>query len=43
MAATVAARFNPMLKAFCQRVVAAGKPKEVTLTAILRKLVVLLN
>jgi transposase len=43
MAAVVAARFNPILKAFYQRLVAAGKPKKVALTAVMRKLVVLLN
>jgi len=43
MAALVAARFNPILKAFYQRLVAAGKPKKVALTAVMRKLVVLLN
>ena len=43
MAATVAARFNPILKVFYQRLVAAGKPKKVALTAVMRKLVVLLN
>lgn len=43
MAATVAARFNPILKAFYQRLVAAGKPKKVALTAVMRKLIVLLN
>ena len=43
MAATVAARFNPILKSFYQRLVAAGKPKKVALTAVMRKLVVLLN
>jgi transposase len=43
MAAVVAARFNPILKAFYQRLVAAGKPKKVALTAIMRKLIVLLN
>jgi transposase len=43
MAATVAARFNPILKAFYQRLVTAGKPKKVALTAVMRKLVVLLN
>lgn len=43
MAATVAARFNPILKSFYQRLVAAGKPKKLTLTAVMRKLVVLLN
>lgn len=43
MAATVAARFNPMLCAFYQRLVAAGKPKKVALTAVMRKLIILLN
>jgi transposase len=43
MAATVASRFNPILKAFYQRLVAAGKPKKVALTAVMRKLDVLLN
>lgn len=43
MAAIVAARFNPILKAFYQRLVCAGKPKKVALTAVMRKLVVLLN
>ena len=43
MAAVVAARFNPILKAFYQRLVSAGKPKKVALTAVMRKLVVLLN
>lgn len=43
MAATVAARFNPILKAFYERLVASGKPKKVALTAVMRKLVVLLN
>ena len=43
MAATVAARFNPILKVFYDRLVAAGKPKKVALTAVMRKLVVLLN
>ena len=43
MAALVAVRFNPILKAFYDRLVAAGKPKKVALTAVMRKLVVLLN
>lgn len=43
MAAVVAARFNPILRTFYQRLVAAGKPKKVALTAVMRKLVVLLN
>jgi len=43
MAAVVATRFNPILKAFYDRLVNAGKPKKVALTAVMRKLVVLLN
>jgi transposase len=43
MAALVASRFNPILKAFYQRLVAAGKPKKLALTAVMRKLIVLLN
>jgi transposase len=43
MAASVAVRFNPVLKAFYQRLVAAGKPKKLALTAVMRKLIVLLN
>ena len=43
MAATVAARFNPILKTFYQRLVTAGKAKKVALTAVMRKLIILLN
>ena len=43
MAALVATRFNPTLKAFYQRLLAAGKLKKVALTAVMRKLIVLLN
>lgn len=43
MAAVVATRFNPILKAFYDRLVKAGKPKKVALTAVMRKLIVLLN
>ena len=43
MAAHSAARFNPHLKAFYDRLVAAGKPKKLALTAVMRKLVVLAN
>ncbi len=43
MAATVAARFNPILREFYQRLVTAGKPKKLALTAVMRKLVTLLN
>jgi transposase len=43
MAALVASRSNPILKVFYQRLRAAGKPAKVALTALMRKLVVLLN
>lgn len=43
MAALVAARCNQQLKAFYQRLRLAGKPAKVALTAVMRKLVVLMN
>jgi len=43
MAALFASRFNPILKTFYDRLVAAGKPKKVALVAVMRKLIVLLN
>lgn len=43
MAALVAARFNPVLKPFYQRLRAAGKPGKVVLVALMRKLVELAN
>lgn len=43
MAALVASRHNPQLKAFHQRLIAAGKPKLVALTATARKLLTILN
>ena len=43
MAALVAARFNPVIRAFYERLVAAGKPKKLALTACMRKLLVILN
>jgi transposase len=43
MAAMVAARYNPMLRAFYQRLLAAGKAKKLALTACMRKLVLILN
>jgi transposase len=43
MPAMVAMRFNPDFKAKYQDLVAAGKPKKLALTAIMRKLVVLAN
>jgi len=43
MAALVAARCNRQLKEFYQRLRTAGKPAKVALTAVMRKLVVLMN
>lgn len=43
MAALVATRFNPVIKAFYTRLVAAGKPKKVALVACMRKLLSILN
>jgi len=43
MAALTAARHDPILKAFRHRLLAAGKKKMVALTAVMRKLIVLLN
>ena len=43
MGALVAARHNPVLKAFRDRLVASGKPKLVALIATARKLLVILN
>ena len=43
MAALTAARYNPALRPFYQRLRAAGKPAKVALTAVARKLLVLLN
>jgi transposase len=43
MAALVGTRFNPVLKAFYQRLLAAGKPKMVALIAAARKLLTILN
>ena len=43
LGALVAKRHNPVLKAFFDRLVAAGKPKMVALIAVARKLLVILN
>ena len=43
MAMLSASRSNPMLRVFYQRLVAAGKPKKVALTACMRKLITALN
>jgi len=43
LGAMVAARHNPVLKAFHQRLIAAGKPKMVAIIAVARKLITILN
>ena len=43
MGALVAIRHNPVLKAFFNRLIAAGKPKMVALIAVARKLLTILN
>jgi transposase len=43
MAALVGTRCNPVLRAFYRRLLAAGKPKKVALTACMRKLLTILN
>lgn len=43
MAALVASRFNPVIARFYHRLLAAGKPKKLALTACMRKLLTILN
>jgi transposase len=43
MAALAASRFNPILRAFYQRLIASGKPRKVALVACMRKLLTVLN
>jgi len=43
MAALSAKRFNPAIRVFYERLIAAGKPKKVALTACMRKLLSILN
>ena len=43
MAAVVATRHNPVIKPFYERLLAAGKPKKVALTACMHKLLTILN
>lgn len=43
MAAMSASRHNPVIRAFYERLLDAGKPKKVALTACIRKLLVILN
>jgi transposase len=43
MAAVSAARSNPILAAFYQRLLANGKPPKVCLVAVMRKMLCLVN
>lgn len=43
MAALVASRYNKALRSFYQRLLQAGKPKKLALTAVMRKLLTILN
>ena len=43
MAALVGTRCNPVIRTFYCRLLAAGKPKKVALTACMRKLLTILN
>jgi transposase len=43
MAALAAVRWNPVLRAFYERLVATGKPKKVALVACMHKLLLILN
>jgi|SRR3989344_5258966 len=43
MAALVASRYNPVIKAFYQRLCATGKKKKVALTACMHKLLIIMN
>ncbi len=43
MGALVASRRNPVLREFYQRLLAAGKPKKLALTAYMRKMLTILN
>ena len=43
MGALVATRYNPRIRTLYQRLVTAGKPKKVALTACMHKLLTILN
>lgn len=43
MAAWVATRFNPAIKAFYERLIAAGKPRKTAIVACMHKLLTILN
>ncbi len=42
-ATTVAMRQNPVIRAFYERLLSAGKPKNVAIVACMRKLLTILN
>ena len=43
MATLAATRFNPVIRTFYQRLLAAGKPKKLSVVACMRKLLTILN
>ena len=43
MGALVASRFNPIIGDFYHRLLSAGKPKKLALTACMRKLLIIVN
>ena len=43
MGALVVSRFNPVIRDFYQRMLSAGKPKKLALTACMRKLLIIRN
>ena len=43
MGALVASQHNPVIRSLYQRLLAAGKPKKLALTACMRKLLTILN
>jgi transposase len=43
MSTLVATRYNPVIKAFYARLLAAGKLKKVALTACMHKLLIIMN
>jgi transposase len=43
VATMVARRFNPVIRAFYERLQRAGKPRKVALVACMRKLLLILN
>jgi transposase len=43
MSTLVATRHNPIIREFYERLIAAGKPRKVALTACMRKLITILN